>query len=242
MQRFLMRCGAVAALRFGGVLLSGVLLSGVLLSGVLLSGVLLSGVVMLGGTAGAQDLIPQRGGLTDMGAQESVTRTAPLSMQSQLGAIPLVSPRAGARASLVRKVRLAQMVDGVQIGTAREIVCPETGCQHSVAFLVNQVPESFLLDVQFVTRGTYVALSSRSASIANVVEHRLGRPGPVFVKATGPVTEGTLSFATAPAASLRRLDVAQKDGRTLAQGNVYTRKREPDVVLRISVGAPEPAK
>ena len=217
MGQVLARLSAVVALGFGGALL-------------------------LAGAARAQDFIPQRGGLDDGGAADSVTRTAPLSMQSQLGAIPLVSPRMGLRASLVRKVLVAQMVDGVQVGTAREITCPETGCQQTVALLVGQVPESFLLDIQFVTRGTYVALSSRSAAIAGVVEHRQGRPGPVFIKAAGAVTEGTLTFAMAPATSLRRLDVAQKDARTLAQGNVYTRKREPDVVLRISVGAPEPAK
>lgn len=217
MRQFLRRLSAAAALGFGGALL-------------------------LAGAAPAQDFIPQRGGLGGAGAADSVTRTAPLSMQSQLGAIPLVSPRMGAQAALVRKVLVAQVVDGVQAGTAREIVCPQTGCQQSVALLVNQVPESFLLDIQFVTRGTYVALSSRSAAIASVVEHRLGRPGPAFMKATGAVTEGTLTFSMAPATSLRRLDVAQKDARTLAQGNVYTRKREPDVVLRISVGAPEQAK
>jgi hypothetical protein len=220
MRRFWRRLSAVAALGFGAW-------------------------ALLSGVARAQDLIPQRGGLGDAGlggATESVTRSAPLSMQSQLGAIPLVSPRMGSRASLVRKVSVAQMVDGVQAGPAREITCPETGCQQTVALLVGQVAESFLLDIQFVQRGTYVALSSRSAAIANVVEHRLGRPGPVFIKAAGPVVEGMLAFAVAPATSLRRLDVAQKDARTLAQGNVYTRKRDPDLVLRVSVGAPEPAK
>ena len=197
------------------------------------------------GVVEAQDLVPKRDGLDTMGSFGPLSplgKQDQLSMQSQLGAIPLVSPRAGARTPMVRNVRISQMVGGVPIGAERDFICPATGCQQHLALSVNQALESFLLDLQFVTRGTYVALSSRSAAIANVVEHHQGRVGPVFVKGSAMTTEGTLSFSVAPATSLRRLDVAQKDGKTLAQGNVYTRKREPDVILQIKVGAPEPAK
>lgn len=202
-------------------------------------------IMLLAGAAHAQDLVPRREGLGGLDSFDPKRPLGPeglLSMQSQLGAIPLVSPRAGAQTPMVRKVQLTQVVGGVPSGAAREFICPATGCQQHVALAVNQAPESFLLDLQFVTRGTYVALSSRSAAISNVVEHHQGRVGPVFVKGSAMTTEGMLAFSVAPATSLRRLEVAQKDGKTLAQGNVYTRKREPDVVLLIKVGAPEPAK
>jgi hypothetical protein len=37
---------------------------------------------------------------------------------------------------------------------------------------------------------------------------------------------------------LRRLDVAE-DGRTLANGNVYARKREPDLVVKVQIATPQ---
>jgi len=161
--------------------------------------------------------------------------TAPLSLQSQLGSIPLVSPRAQAKASMVRMVRLTQLSGQTPLGAPREIACPDTGCQQLISLEVDNVAQTFLADIQFVGKGIYVALHPRSAAISGVVEFRQGRPGPVFMRGNDSgTTEQRLSFVTSPALSLRRME-KPVDGQTLASGNLYTRKREPDLVLRVEV-------
>ena len=174
------------------------------------------------------------------GVSVDTSRAAPATLQSQLGSIPLVSPRAASREGLVRLVRLTQLDGGAVVGAPREVVCPDTGCQQMLNLVVDRVAQGFLADIQFVGNGIYVSLQSRSAAIGAVVEFRQGRPGPVFIKgsATGTATE-RIGFVTAPSASLRRLE-ASAGGNTLSSGNYYTRKREPDVVLRIEVGEAKP--
>ncbi len=196
-------------------------------------------VVLAGGSARAQGPQPLRApqGST---APESVTRSAPLSLQSQLGAIPLVSPRAAAQASRVRTVRMTQVgKDGEPAREARAIACPETGCQQVLSLVVDDVAQTFLADIQFVSHGAYVTLQPRSVAIARVVEFRQGRPGPVFIR--GPadtMLEHRIGYVTMSAASLRRADGAA-DGRTLTSGNVYVRKQEPDLVLRVEIDPPQ---
>ena len=174
------------------------------------------------------------------GASGDSSRSAPATLQSQLGSIPLVSPRAASREGLVRVVRLTQLDGRAVVGTPREVVCPDSGCQQMLNLVVDKVAQSFLADIQFVGNGIYVSLQSRSAAIGAVVEFRQGRPGPVFIKAnpTGTTTE-QIGFVAAPSASLRKLE-ASAGGNTLTSGNYYTRKREPDVVLRIEVGEAKP--
>lgn len=161
---------------------------------------------------------------------------SPLSLQSQLGSIPLVSPRAAARAA-VRMVRLTQIEGRTARGATREVACPDTGCQVAISLVVDNEAQAFLADIQFVSQGIYVSLQPRTAAISAVMEYRQGRAGPVFIKGnpTG-TTERQISYVAAPAASLRRLESAS-DGNTLASGNVYTRKRVPDMVLRVEVDA-----
>ena len=201
-------------------------------------GLVLLAVVSAGGLARAQGPQPLRGPQVP-DTLESVARSAPLSLQSQLGAIPLVSPRAAAQASRLRTVRLTQVAkEGAPLGEAREIDCPETGCQQLLSLVVGEVALTFLADFQFVSHGAYVTLQPRSVAIARVVEFRQGRPGPVFIK--GPAEtrlEERIGYVTIPAASLRRTDVAA-DGRTLASGNVYARKQEPDLVLKVEIEPP----
>jgi len=201
-------------------------------------GLMLLAAVSAGGLARAQGPQPLRGPQIVAPAQ-SVARSAPLSLQSQLGAIPLVSPRAAGQASRLRTVRLVQLAkEGAPMGEAREIDCPETGCQQLLSLVVGEVALTFLADFQFVGDGAYVTLQPRSVAIARVVEFRQGRPGPVFIK--GPaetVLRDRIGYVTIPAASLRRTDVAA-DGRTLASGNVYARKQEPDLVLKVEIEPP----
>ena len=72
-----------------------------------------------------------------------------------------------------------------------------------------------------------------------MVEFEQGRRGPVFLRgeAEAPIAQ-TLRYALAPSATLRRLDVAD-DGKTLGTGNVYTRKRSPDLVVKVEIGPPQ---
>lgn len=165
------------------------------------------------------------------------TPTTPLSLQSQLGLIPLVSPRAGRQTARVRAVRLTQIGDGGQaLGAVQAIDCPETGCQYSMLLDVGGTPTPFTADIQFVTNGAYVSLQTRAVAVGAVVEFEKGRRGPVFLKGGGNASIGqTLRNALAPATTLRRLDVAD-DGKTLSSGNVYTRNRSPDMVLRVEIG------
>ena len=169
--------------------------------------------------------------------------TAPLSLQMQLGSIPVVSPRALAKRSAVRVVRLTQMTGQQAMGDARELACPDTGCQQLVSLVVDNAPLTFLVDIQFVTNGAYLTLQPRTAAIGAVMEFRQGRPGPVFIRGRATATiEARVEFVTAAPTSLRRLDTAT-DGNTLASGNVFNRKRSPDLVLRVVVEpAKEPAK
>ena len=162
-------------------------------------------------------------------------RAAPLSLQSQLGSIPLVSPRAGAKAAMERVVRITQVAGREVVGDTRVISCPDTGCQQVISLVVDRVAQSFLMDIQFVRHGTYVALQSRSAAIGGVMDFRQGKPGPVFIRGTETdATEHLLSFVTAVATSLRRLETGM-DGKTLASGNVYNRKQSPDIVLKLVI-------
>ena len=169
-----------------------------------------------------------------------LNQTAPLSLQSQLGAIPLLSPRALQQASRLRQVTVTQLsATGQVLGVPHGIECPETGCQRAMALVVGDKTVPFMADFQFVGRGAYVSVQARAVEIGAVVEFEKGRRGPVFLRgeAEAPIAQ-TLRFALAPATTLRRLDVAD-DGKTLGTGNVYTRKRSPDMMLKVEIGAPK---
>ena len=128
----------------------------------------------------------------------TLERTAPLSLQSQLGAIPLISPRAGAAKAMVRAVRITQMAGRDPVGAVREIACPDSGCQEVISLVVDSGAQPFLADIRFVGHGVYVTLHPRSAAVGAVVEFRLGRAGPVFIKGVATTAIDTeLSFVIA---------------------------------------------
>ena len=157
----------------------------------------------------------------------------PASLQSQLGAIPLLSPRA-TQQQVTRKVRLTHpSADGKPMGPPREMACPETGCQHLVQLMVDQERLSFLADIQFVAKGAYLSLQPRSIAVGGVREFSTGRPGPVFLK--GEPAEGLakqVRFVMAPPESVRRLEGVQ-DPRMVSGGQMVTRKRDADVTLKV---------
>ena len=186
----------------------------------------------LPGVAAAQSLRPQGG-----------SASPPMSLQTQLGAIPQISPRAQAKPSTVRTVRLTQLdAQQTAIGATREITCPESGCQLLIALVVAKASQSFIADIQFVGRGTYFALQSRSMAVSSVVEFENGRPGPVFIKDDDRgIVQRQVRFSMAAPGSVRALAGAP-DPRTLSSGNVFTRKLDPDVILRVEIMPALPAK
>jgi hypothetical protein len=192
------------------------------------------------GGAAAQTPLPPHSPLAPLAPSMPagpMSQTAPLSLQAQLGAIPLVSPRALRQATRLRQVTVTQLSPtGQALGEPRVVECPETGCQQAMALAVGDKTLPFMADVQFVDRGAYVSLQARAVEIGAVVQFEQGRRGPVFLRGLtdAPIAQ-TLRFTLAPSATLRRLDVAD-DGKTLGTGNVYTRKRTPDVVLRVEIG------
>lgn len=143
---------------------------------------------------------------------------------------------------MVRSVRVTQFsADNRRLGEPVDMVCPESGCQQLLTLVVDRGSQSFLADVQFVSHGAYVALQPRSLAVGGVMDFNSGRPGPVFLK--GPPTtvlEKRISFVLAPAASVRALD-GTVGGRSLSSGPVYTRKLEPDLVLKVEISPPRPA-
>lgn len=166
-----------------------------------------------------------------------------VSIQTQLGAIPLAPPRSRAAPAMQRTVRLTQLdADKVPVGGVRELVCSETGCQKTIALLVDKVAQTFIAEIEFVGRGAYFTLQSRSVAIGQVVEFAKGRPGPTFLRQSDKSEiDAQVTFVMSAAASLRELEGVASAG-SLASGNIYARKREPDVILRIEVLAPRRAR
>jgi len=108
-----------------------------------------------------------------------------------------------------------------------------------VNLVVDGTPRPFLADIQFVSHGAYVTLQPRNIVVARMVEFRQGRPGAVFIKGPpGTVLEDRIGYVLVAATSLRQLETGG-DGRILASGNVYTRKREPDLVVNVRIEPPE---
>lgn len=197
--------------------------------------------MLLGGAGGAAAQPPPlRPGQSPSMPAGPLNQTAPLSLQSQLGAIPLLSPRALQQASRLRQVTVTQLSPtGQVVGTPHTIECPETGCQRAIALAVGDKTLPFMADIQFVGRGAYLSMQARAVEIGAVVEFEQGRRGPAFLRgeAEAPIAQ-TLRYALAPATTLRRLDAAD-DGKTIYTGNVYTRKRSPDLVLKVEIGSPQ---
>lgn len=164
------------------------------------------------------------------------------SMQMQLGAIPLAPPRALEKPAMVRVVRLTQLsADQQPVGAPREIICPDSGCHQMVSLTVANTARAFVADIQFVGHGAYLVLESRSIAVAGVVEFGRGRPGPIFIRgAADSRMERQLRLVTVAPESVRALD-AVGSGRTIASGNVFTRKIDPDVFLHVEILPQRPA-
>jgi hypothetical protein len=212
-------------------------------------------LVVAGAPALAQDqtlvdqvplgLAPQGPSLTDVppasavGAVPGGIAPPSTSLQTQLGSIPLMSPQARAQASAVRKVRLTQMGgDRKPMGAVRELDCPETGCQHLVALKVDEEAMPFLAQIQFVGHGAYISLEPRTIAVGGVREFGTGRAGPVFLKASpNRGVDKQVRFVAAPPESVRRLEGAP-GSQTVSAGQLVTRKRAPDVILKVEIAPP----
>ena len=139
-----------------------------------------------------------------------------------------------------RLVKLTQVdMRGVAIGQTLDIYCPASGCQEPVPLLFEAVEERFMASIEVVGRGIYLALQSRAVGIAQIVEFSRGTPGPAFVASRGRIrVQTTLRFSILRDASVRA-ERGPDASASVTTGNVYTRKRQPDIYLRVEVSAPE---
>lgn len=122
-----------------------------------------------------------------------------------------------------------------QVGEPVQVACPATGCQTVLKLRTSgdAEPEPFLLSVQFVARGAYVTLTPRSAATAEVQQFEQGHKGAIFVslRTPGRIVK-RMEFIVVRSASVRELE-QKNNGQVLASGQVFNRKREPDLVLRV---------
>jgi hypothetical protein len=138
-----------------------------------------------------------------------------------------------------RLVQITQIGPAEQpLGDPTQVACPASGCQTILQLAVDSRPEPFLLSVQFVARGAYVTLVPRSIGTAEVLDFDQGRKGAIFLPLRTPGRHVVrMEFVVVRSASVRALEPHVK-GQVLASGNVFNRKRRPDLVLRIEFAPP----
>ena len=138
-----------------------------------------------------------------------------------------------------RKVTLTQVTQGGEtIGTPLELDCPRTGCGMPLTLTVEENIWQFFANLSFVERGMYLTLEPRSIGISAVVDFTAGRAGPTFMSFRGQkAVTGQARFVIARDASVREQE-RESDPKFTSNGPVYARKREPDVLLQIEIGAP----
>lgn len=125
------------------------------------------------------------------------------------------------------------------LGQTVDIYCPASGCQEPLSLTFEQVEERFVASIEVVGRGIYLALQSRALGIAQIVEFGRGAPGPAFIGSRGRVrAQAILRYAILRDASVRA-DRGPDASSSVTTGNFYTRKRQPDIYLRVEVSAPE---
>jgi hypothetical protein len=159
-----------------------------------------------------------------------------------IGADP---PRSDPAARVMRRITVVQLDhEGAPLGVGLTLTCPATGCQDVVTLVVEGRPEQFTEAVTFVANGTYFALEPRSLGTARIVEHRAGRAGPAFIGTrAGAMATRDLRYVVSRDATVRsvnRAPEAKSTPNTLSDGNVFTRKIESDVTVRVAVQVEEP--
>ena len=138
-----------------------------------------------------------------------------------------------------RKVTLTQVnIAGEVIGTPLDLDCPRTGCGLPLNLTVEENNWQFFANLSFVDRGMYLTLESRTIGISAVVDFTAGRAGPTFMSFRGQkAVTGQARFVVARDASVREQE-RESDPKVTSNGPVYARKREPDILLQIDIGAP----
>lgn len=136
-----------------------------------------------------------------------------------------------------RLIQISQInSEGALVGHPNELPCPPSGCQTVIDLMAEGFKEPFLFAVEFVGRGAYVTLSPRSIAIAKVQPWGDGHQGPIFVALSGAGRQQTdMPFIVIRAATLRALQPRDNPD-VLASGNVFNRKRTPDMTLRVTFG------
>lgn len=160
-----------------------------------------------------------------------------------LAAVLLWAPMHAAMAQIEVPTRLIRILqvdgDGTPIGAVNEIFCPPTGCQVPLTVTFEGAVETYMAAIDMVTRGIYVALTSRTLGTRSVVDFATGRPGPSFVTMRGrDHITSLLKFIVVRDASVRAERGADPE-KTLAEGTVFNRARTPDILLRVEITVPE---
>lgn len=125
------------------------------------------------------------------------------------------------------------------IGPVVDVLCPATGCQENLVLTYEGVEERFTAAIEVVGRGVYIALTSRAVGIAQIVEFQRGAPGPAFIAMRGRVqVRTTLRFGVQRDASVRA-ERGPDPGGNVTTGQIYVRRRVPDIYLMVEISAPE---
>jgi hypothetical protein len=146
-------------------------------------------------------------------------------------------PPAGAR-----DVRVLQVDEtGAPLGEPLRMMCPGSGCEGQMALLFDGEPQQFGVAVEFVAKGAYVVLRSRSVAISAVVPFDSGSPAAIFIpNGVGRPTVRRVPLAVTFSRTVREVRNSAADPETLAEGRVFIRKRTPDAFVQLEVAPPVP--
>ncbi|HEY0418978.1 MAG TPA: hypothetical protein VGC80_05620 [Acetobacteraceae bacterium] len=169
---------------------------------------------------------------------------SPLPARAQRQAPQLVLPatplnRPPATGEITRIVTITQEnAEGGAIGKPLELRCTETGCQGAMELLVEGRAERFTVGILFVDRGAYVTVEPVSLGNAQVVEFQAAHAGPAFILLRGRDRVARLMRYVVLRDASARSVARSGDGNTLAEGNVFGRKLEPDLLLQVDFARP----
>ena len=139
-----------------------------------------------------------------------------------------------------RLVRVFQVdKEGKPVVPGFEVLCPISGCQEPLTVELEGAKEQYIAAIDVVSRGIYIALDSRTVGTAAILDFNTGRPGPTFVATRGRErVERVLPFIVVRDASVRA-ERGFDPKRDLNQGSVFTRTREPDLLLHVEIVSPD---
>lgn len=152
-----------------------------------------------------------------------------------LGLSPAQAQEAGGRLVKVTQVD----ADGATIGSGIEVFCPVSGCQEPITVTIEGSKETYIAAIDVVSRGVYLALTSRTIGTDSILDFETGRPGPTFVTTRGRErVVKVLRYTIVRDASVRA-ERGFDPKRQVTEGPVFNRSRVPDLLLHVEVLTPE---